>query len=122
MNKKLLRILLATAALCAAPQANAMRCGLLYAGGPWPNQPSNWACIGYPALKTPVSFWHKHNMGLAWPDGATTAPRAYAVCRYGYLARNDTRWVQWHTFENIDGVWYPYDPDRCYFWCGGFYT
>lgn len=58
-----LNIILAAAALCAAPQAGAMRCEPVFAGGPPPQNPSKFACLGDPAVGTPVSFWRKKDMG-----------------------------------------------------------
>jgi hypothetical protein len=50
-----LRIVLAAAALCAAPQAGAMRCEMVFSGGPFPLNPSKFACLGDPAVGTEPS-------------------------------------------------------------------
>jgi len=97
----------------AAP-ARAMRCELVYLGGP--GDPSKWFCEGEPFVSTPVSFWRSPGMGMSWPNNGSHRPIAWVVCEYGFY--NGQRHVTWQTFfQGGDGVWYPYPLDRCDFYC-----
>lgn len=117
MNKQLLRILLVAGALCAAPEAMAMQCEMLWSG--YYTRPSTWQCYGYPPVSTPVSFWRSPGMGLTWPNQNSNAWVGYAVCEYSY---SPDRNVSWHTFYKQNGEWQPYAVDRCYFFCTGQHT
>ena len=90
---------------------------LIFVGGPPPLNPTQWQCLGNPYVGTPVSRWMNFGMGISWPNQANHMPFAWVACQYTYYPED--RRVSWHTFYKVDGVWYPYPVDRCFFWCAG---
>jgi hypothetical protein len=112
-----LNMALVVLALFAAAPASAMQCEKLFEGAPPPELPTQWACLGNPAIKTPVSFWKQFGMGITFPNQASHAPHAFVVCKYTlYLGQ---RHVTWQTYFYENSTWYPYPLDGCVFYCIG---
>ncbi len=99
----------------AGAPAQGMQCEMLYSGGPPPELASQWACLGDPAIRTPISFWTKNGMGITWPNQNSHGPAPFVVCKYTLIFL----WPRYVTWQTFDSAGNPYPVDRCDFYCLG---